>query len=180
MKTEKLVDLKKELSHKTVQDLVAVCLRLAKYKKENKELLAYLLYNAHDALAYAEKVKTAFQSDFEALNKHYYYSTKSLRKILRSLNKHAKYTQSKQVEVELLIWFCKNYLIYVDKSTSYKPLQALVIRQLDKIDKLVAALEDDLQYDYTIEVKNLLQGGIRQLKWFTQQDIAVRFRIRPD
>lgn len=177
MKTEKLADLKKELSHKTVPELVAVCLRLAKYKKENKELLSYLLYDAYDALAYAEKIKAVLQTDFEALNKHYYYSTKSLRKILRNLNKHAKYTQVKQVEVELLIWFCKNYLVYVDKSTSYKPLQALFIRQLDKIAKLIAALEDDLQYDYTLEFKNLLQSCIGGLRWFRQQDIAGRFQL---
>ncbi len=33
---------------------------------------------------------------------------KTLRKILRNINKHIKYTGSSQVTVELLIYFCKS------------------------------------------------------------------------
>ncbi|HEY0771967.1 MAG TPA: hypothetical protein VGD31_16690, partial [Sphingobacteriaceae bacterium] len=80
MKPEKLVNIKKELSGRSVQELTDVCLRLAKYKKENKELLNYLLFDSHDPLQYAEQVKKFLEEDFKTLQKHYYYSTKSLRK----------------------------------------------------------------------------------------------------
>ena len=51
MKPEKLTGIKKELSGLSVQQLTDICLRLAKYKKDNKELLNYLLFDADDPLA---------------------------------------------------------------------------------------------------------------------------------
>ena len=148
MKPEKLSDIKKELSSRTIQELTEICLRIAKYKKENKELLNYLLFDSSDPLAYTEQVKLFLIEDFKALQNHYYYSTKSLRKIIRLMNRYAKYTGSKQVEIELSLWFCSNFLLYADLRSSHKPLQALLIRQLEKISKILPKLHEDLQYDY--------------------------------
>ena len=124
MKPEKLSDLKKILAGLSATELTEICLRLAKYKKENKELLTYLLFDVQEPMKYAEDVKVFLMADFESMQKHYFYTTKSLRKIIRLMNRYAKYTGSKQVEIELAIWFCTNYLIYVDLKTSHKPLQA--------------------------------------------------------
>ncbi|HQS05530.1 MAG TPA: hypothetical protein PLT16_07820, partial [Daejeonella sp.] len=57
MKPEKLSDLKKELSGLSVHELTDICLRLAKYKKENKELLTYLLFDSDKPMKYTEEVK---------------------------------------------------------------------------------------------------------------------------
>ena len=57
MKAASLSEIKKELlgqDESTVQEL---CMRLAKYKKENKELLTYLLFEAHNEPTYIENVK---------------------------------------------------------------------------------------------------------------------------
>ena len=46
MKTATVTELKKELKTRSQSDLVELCLKLSKFKKENKELLTYLLYEA--------------------------------------------------------------------------------------------------------------------------------------
>lgn len=165
MKPEKLGDIKKELLSRSVQELTEICLRLAKYKKENKELLNYLLYDAAEPLEYASQVKLFLEQEFKNLQNHYHYSTKSLRKIIRLINRHAKYTASKQVELELALWFCDNFLLYADLRTSHKPLQGLLTRQFEKISKLIPKLHEDLQFDYKKEFETLLFDASKRVKW---------------
>ena len=168
MKPEKLSDLKKILAGLSATELTEICLRLAKYKKENKELLTYLLFDVQEPMKYAEDVKIFLTADFENMQKHYFYTTKSLRKIIRLMNRYAKYTGSKQVEIELAIWFCTNYLIYVDLKTTHKPLQALLNRQMEKIVKLMDKLHEDLQFDYQKEFELLILNAEKKAKWINK------------
>ena len=168
MKLEKLSDIKKELLRRNVHELTDICLRLAKYKKENKELLHYLLFDVNEPLAYSEQVKSFLTEDFKTLQKHYYYSTKSLRKIIRLINRYAKYTASKQVELELSLWFCTNFLIYADLKSNHKPLHGLLTRQLEKISNLIPKLHEDLQFDYHNEFETLLLNAQQQVKWINK------------
>lgn len=170
MKPEKLSDLKKTLVKLSATELTEICLRLAKYKKENKELLSYLLFDADEPLKYVEDVKSFLMPEFESMQKHYYYSTKSLRKIIRLMNRYAKYTGSKQVEIELSIWFCSNFLNYVDLRTSHKPLQGILQRQFDKIVKLLDKLHEDLQFDYQKEFEELLNNAEKKAKWIHKNE----------
>lgn len=165
MKPEKLTVIKKELNDLSVQQLTEICLRLAKYKKDNKELLNFLLFDADDPLKYAGQVKSFLEPDFLTLPKHYYQSSKTLRKILRLMNRHAKYTASKQVEIELLLWFCSNFIKYAETGTSHKPLQALFIRQLDKIKTILNKLHEDLQFDYSQEFETLISHIPGRMNW---------------
>lgn len=170
MESEKLSKLKKELSGYSVPELTDICLRLAKYKKENKELLQYLIYDATDPMGYAEKVKLFLLEEFKIMQKHYYYSTKSMRKILRLITRYAKYTASKQVEIELSLWFCTNYLMFADLKTTHKPLQGLLRRQLEKITKLIPRLHEDLQFDYKLEFEALLSKVDKQVTWLNKSE----------
>lgn len=168
MKPEKLSDIKKELAVHNVQELTEICLRLAKYKKENKELLNYLLFDSDEPLLFAEKVKGSLEEEFRLMQKHSYYSTKSLRKILRMMNRYAKYTGNKQVEIEFSLWFCTKFLQYADLSTSHKPLQGILIRQLEKISKLLPKLHEDLQFDYQGEFVALIHKADSQARWISK------------
>lgn len=169
MKPEKLSDLKKELLNHNVHELTEICLRLAKYKKENKELLSYLLFDANQPMEYAEQVKNFLIEDFKSMQKHYFYSTKSLRKIIRLINRYAKYTGSKQVETELCMWFCSNYLIFADLRTSHKPLQGLLTRQFEKAAKLIPKLHEDLQFDYRQEFEIILNRAEKETRWINKR-----------
>ena len=50
-----LQDIKKEIQHLRPEQLAELCLRLARYKKENKELLAYILFEADNEAALLKK-----------------------------------------------------------------------------------------------------------------------------
>ncbi len=161
MRVEKLNDIKKELRQLNAEALTEICLRIAKYKKENKELLSYLLYDADNPLNYAEEVKSSLLPSFQNLNKSSYTSTKELRKIVRLFSKHAKYTASKEVELELLIWFCNKFLEYADIRSSHKPLIVIFTRQLEKIKRILPKLHEDLQFDYSNIYQDLVEEAAK-------------------
>ena len=90
MKAATINEIKLELNNTPSQQLVELCLRLAKFKKENKELLSYLLFEAFDENAYVENIKQEALLQFEEINtSSLYFVKKSLRKILRILNQLA-------------------------------------------------------------------------------------------
>ncbi|MBT8395215.1 MAG: hypothetical protein KJN66_10245, partial [Bacteroidia bacterium] len=108
MKTATVKQLKDELKYLANEDLVKLCLRLSRFKKENKELLTYLLFEADDESSYIESVKMEIDEQFELINtSSYFYIKKSVRKILRNIKKYIRYSLKKETEVELLLYFCK-------------------------------------------------------------------------
>src|SRR5574339_1108272 len=120
MKASTINELKQELVNTPAPTLVDLCLRLARFKKENKELLTYLLFEAHDTSEYIRSVKEEMAVQFAAINKsNVYYVKKTLRKVLRSAKKYIRYSGLAVVEVELLIYFCeslKALTIQIDKN----------------------------------------------------------------
>ncbi len=156
MKTATVHELKQELQSVAPGRLLELCLRLAKFKKENKELLTYLLFESHNEEEYVTSVKLLIDEGFAELGStNLYLTKKSLRKILRVTNKYIRYTGSKQVEATLLIYFSaklKSSRIPFQKSTV---LTNLYQQQLKKIEAAVQTLHEDLQYDYQKEVDAL-------------------------
>ena len=86
MKTASLKQVKEELSYKSDKELVALCLRLIRFKKDNKELLSYLLFEMDDEDTYVKGIQSKMDIEFEAINTDsYFYMRKSIRKILRQV-----------------------------------------------------------------------------------------------
>lgn len=165
-----LQHIKKEIQHLPNEQLTELLLRLARYKKENKELLAYLLFEAHDEAAFIEKVKAEAGFMFSQLPALSYHAAKGMRKILRLLSKYTKFTGSKGAEIELLLNFCDNYLEYADRRTSYKPIRLILTRQVEKIRTLISKLHEDLQFDYADSYNNLIDEAEKKLGWFKKND----------
>lgn len=156
MKPVSLNDIKKELGFLQPEQLAELCLRLSRYKRENKELLSYLLFEAHDEAAYIEKIKTEIDEQFSDINKiNLYVVKKSLRKILKSTNKFIKFSGIKQTEVELLIYFSLKMKIAGYANTGNTLLTNLYDQQLLKINKAIEKLHEDLQFDYKKELAKL-------------------------
>jgi len=157
MKAASLKEVKAELSTLSPEQVLDICMHLAKYKKENKELLTYLLFEAGDEPSYIEKVKEFISEQFEEINQsNVYFIKKTLRKILRITNRYIKYSGSKQTEAELLIFFCKkirNSGIPLQPNTA---LGNLYHRQVQKILKALSTLHEDLQFDFSKEMESLL------------------------
>ena len=59
MKSASVRELKLELQDRSPKEVMELCLRLSRFKKENKELLTYLLFETSDEQMYIESVKEA-------------------------------------------------------------------------------------------------------------------------
>lgn len=155
MKAVSTKELKKELQKLPSADLMSLCLRLARFKKENKELLTYLLFESHDEASYIESVKQEIDEQFEKVNaKTYYLIKKGVRKILQNIKKYSRYSGKKETEVELLIYYCvkmKNFKPSIRNNTR---LYNIYIKQMELIPQKILLLHEDLQFDYQEELKS--------------------------
>ena len=156
MKSVTLKELSQELTYRTPKELRDLCLRLARFKKENKELLTYLLFESADELAYVQSVKKELDEEFEQINRtSYYFIRKSVRKILKNTRKYIRYSKKNQTEVDLLLHFCarlKSLSPPIQRNTA---LMNLYNRQIDTIIKKVSVLHEDLRHDYSLELSEL-------------------------
>ena len=156
MKTATVRELKQELSNQSQSELLELCLHLSKFKKENKELLTYLLYEADYEEGFIAGVRSEVEEQFTLINtKSYFYIKKSVRKILRMVKKYIRYSKQKETEVELLLHFChvlKNMQPSIHRNTT---LTNILNRQIILIKKTIALLHEDLQYDYNLELEEL-------------------------
>ncbi|MBL7744026.1 MAG: hypothetical protein JNN00_11175 [Chitinophagaceae bacterium] len=156
MKSATIHEIKQELLTLKPAQLVELNLRLGRFKKENKELLTYLLFEAHDEQGYIQGIKKEIDDEFAAINlSHLYFARKTLRKIVRIINKYCRYSGSKQTEVELRIYFClqlKESGIPIERNPV---INNLYLSQLKKINSVLATLHEDLQYDYLREMAEL-------------------------
>ena len=157
MKVSSISELKKELQELPQKQLVELCLSLAKYKKDNKEFLDYLLFQAHDKSAFITAVKTEIEHFDELKTQaNLYYVKKSLRKLLRLITKYCKYIGDKAAAAELHIYFCAK----LKKSgIPYHKSQLLINmyeQQLKKINSLISSLHEDLQQDYMNELEKII------------------------
>jgi hypothetical protein len=157
MKAASLSTLKNELSTLPEEEVLKICMRLARYKKENKELLNYLIFDAFDEAGYIDSIKSELDQHFREINtSHHHFIKKSIRKILKISNKYIRYSGNKRTEVDLLLYFClklKNSGLPIRTIVS---LHNLYLSQVQKIKKAVATLHEDLQFDYQDEI-NLLK-----------------------
>ena len=150
MPAASLSEIRKELQHLDSDALQAFCLRLARYKKENKELLGYLLFDAHDEPSYIEQVKEQIEILFEEISDRNLYLTKKiLRKILRYTNRQIKYSGIPQTELEIRIHFCEKIISAKIPLSTGTVLFNLYQQQLKKIESVLMKLPEDLQADYT-------------------------------
>jgi hypothetical protein len=156
MKASTINELKQELKDLPASKLTELCLRLARFKKENKELLTYLLFESYDEAAYIQSVKREMDDQFASINaSNIYFAKKSIRKILRMANKYIRYSGSKTVEIELLIHFCN---ALNETKIPYQQSAALLNiyhAQTKKIDAAIKTLHEDLQFDYLRQWRGL-------------------------
>lgn len=158
MKASSIKELKQELNSRSQGDLLELCLRLSKFKKENKELLTYLLFEASNEAVYVEGIKGEIEHEFKQINKKsYYLIKKSVRKILRSIKKYIRYSKKKETEVELLLCFCSELKKMRPSMNNNIPLSNIFIRQVELIKKTVSSMHEDLQFDYGEELDKIMR-----------------------
>ncbi len=155
MTTASLSELRRALNNVPTALLPDLCLRLARYKKENKELLSYLLFEADDEPEYIRNTKTELDLHFREISRASPYLTKKgVRKTLAFTNQRIRYSGQKRTEAELLIYFCTKF----KKEVPYRgniTIKNIYLRQIQRIKKTIATLHEDLQFDFNEEIKLL-------------------------
>ena|SRR5687767_5156405 len=156
MKAASVQEIKTALKAKDAKELVELTLRLARYKKENKELLTFLLFEADDLPSYIQSIKAEIDEGFAGLDtKTYYIAKKGLRRILRTANKYIRYAGDKTVEVEVLLHFCTAFKGIKQSWQQIAALANLYKAQIKKIDAAINTMHEDLQYDYQRSLERL-------------------------
>ena len=127
MKTATVKQLKDELNDNSHQELVDLCLRLSRFKKENKELLTYLLFETHDEQGFIEGVKTEISEEFQEINTaSYHYIKKSVRRILRRIKTYIRYSKTKRNRDTVIIAF----LYRVKRNAAFNDAKCIVTKYL--------------------------------------------------
>jgi hypothetical protein len=156
MKSATVRELKTELQEKSPKEILELCLRLSRFKKENKELLTYLLFESYDEQSYIESVKEEIDEKFEQVNrKSPYFIKKSIRSILNHTKKYIRYSQNKETELELLIYFCQKLSDFKPSIHRNKKVETIYYRLIAECKKKTSLLHEDLQYDYYRELEDL-------------------------
>lgn len=156
MKTATAKQIKDDLKHKDRDELLQIVQRLARFKKENKELLTYLLFEADHEEGYVETMKAFIDEQFLAVNTgNNYYVKKNVRKILKETKKYIRYSGNKETEVQLLIHFCRMLFEFQPYYSRIKILRDIFERQVTLINTRISTLHEDLQYDYEQELHEI-------------------------
>jgi len=156
MKAVTVKEISQELLNLSPKELRDLCLRLARFKKENKELLTYLLFEATDEAGYIESVKKEIDLQFGKVNKRsYYFIKKGLRRILLNTRKFIRYSHNKKTEIDLLIYYCTKLKKFNPSVQRNAALRNLYLKQVATIREKLGSLHEDLQYDYGMELEAL-------------------------
>ncbi len=156
METASAKELRDELKHRSESELRDIVLRLSRFKKENKELLSYLLFQSHNEDDYIANIKALIDEKLLEINtSNGYYAKKAVRRILRETKKFIRYSGSKETEVALLIHFCRSLQETHPRLMNIKVIKDIVDRQIVLIKVRISTLHEDLQYDFEEEINSI-------------------------
>ncbi len=157
MKAVTVKELRRGLDKLTPKELRELCLRLSKFKKENKELLTYILFESSDEASFTESVKRELDRQFSEISRRNVSSIKKgFRKTLLNTRRNIRYSQNKMTEIDLLIYFCNKVREFSPSVRSNLRLRKIYDLQLEAILKKVSLLHEDLKYDFDNELKALI------------------------
>ena len=158
MQTASVKEIKNALSDLKKDELIALCLRLSKFKKENKELITYVLFEEHDEEGYLQSVKNKIDEEFNNINtSNLYFVKKNIRRIIRVVNKYIRYSGKAVVEIDLLIYVCKSInekQIALEKSQVLKNMYQSLLK---RVNKSMDTLHEDLQYEFKQELAIIMK-----------------------
>lgn len=152
MKSASLKEIRDELAVMPHKELIGLLQRLARFKKENKELLTFLLFESHDIGGYLASVRREMlEGMLDIRPRQTWLARKTVRKTLRIAMMHIRLSASRQVEADLLIYFVRLVVDSGIDMTANPVVRNLCHTQLRRIDAAIDALHEDLQYEYRME-----------------------------
>ena len=152
MKAATISQLKKELVKLDPDELLDVCVRLAKFKVESKELLTYLLMKADDEIGYANELCSEIDELLDTPGKIH---KKTLRKVVRWMNKSIRFSGDKETELQVRIHFCRRIKDKEIRFGNCRVSANMYATQLKKISKVIDKVHPDLQFDFRQQMTGL-------------------------
>lgn len=154
LKPADLKDIRKEISEIDRKSLEEICGKLIRYKKENKELLSYLLFWSEDETLFQEELTLAITEMMKEVNTTtVFWAKKTIRKIVRNMNRYIGFSKNSITEIEVRIHFCeemKKLRLPIHQS---KVLINIYEAQIKKIHSALGKIHEDLQRDYEEKIR---------------------------
>lgn len=156
MQLPSLAQIKKELKTLDEKELIDVIIDLSKFTRDNKAYLYFRLFEKDNPRLFVEMVEGELEWHFQNANtKSYFTAKKSAQAIRRKLNKNLKLTKDKTAQIELIAYFCEKIRAYGYLGYHHPVIENLYQAQIRKMEKLIAGLHEDLQYDYREMISQL-------------------------
>ena len=156
MKSASLAQIRKELKTLSREEVTELCNKLIKYKRDNKELINYLMFETADEDAYVVQIKEDVTEAFAATNtRGFYLAKKSIRRALRIATKYIKYSDVPETELDVLLHFCEEMRALNLDFRRSKVMTNLYERQVVKIRDVYSDLHEDLQFDFKARIDSL-------------------------
>lgn len=156
MKSASLAQVRKEVRNLSNEEVIELVEKLAKYKRDNKEFLSYLLFDSDDEDDYVERIKQDVSEAFAATNtRGFYLAKKSIRRALRIASKYIKYSDKPETELDVLLHFCEEMKALDLNFKRSKVMLNLYQRQLVKIQDAYSVLHEDLQFEFQERLKGV-------------------------
>ncbi len=152
MKAASIAELKKELLRLDHGELLEACLRLARFKKDNKELLTYLLFLSSDERGFANLLCEEIDEQFSLTpNAH----KKTLRKVIRWMNKCLRFTKVKDTEIEVRLHFCRALRSSKTPIRRSRVVVNMYNGQLKKVRSVIEKMHEDIRNEVEREIQRL-------------------------
>jgi hypothetical protein len=151
-----LHELKLRLNGLPQKNLIELCLRLAKYKLDNKEFMTYVLECLDGQEGFVQNVISEINEYFFSMNTDtLYFAKKTVRKIERIVSKYVRFAGEARIETELRLYFCKKIISQYDFFSESEVIMNVLARQYRFALKSWSALHEDLQFDYRNELDEI-------------------------
>ena len=156
MEAASVAELKKALLKLDQDQLLHACLRLVRFKKDNKELLTYLLFLSENEGAYVRYLCDEIDEQFLCTpNAH----KKTLRKIIRWMDKCLRFSGIKETEVEVRLHFCEALKASRTPYWRSKVTMNMFTGQLRKIGKASEKFHDDVKMEIQQQIEALQKSA---------------------
>lgn len=160
MYTAGVREIRQELEAQSPKELINIIQRLARFKKENKELLTFLLFEAHDLDGHLAAVREELlTSMLDIQPERIYLAKKTVRKALRIANKHIRLIGSKAAEAEIRLHVCR-LLQQSGLPIERNPVLLRIFQtQMRTARKAIDTLHEDLQWELLREADRIEIGS---------------------
>lgn len=115
--------------------------------------MSYLLFHSANEPVYVRSVKDEMDGQLEEMNSsNMYLAKKTIRKVLRTANKHIRFSGTPLTELELRIHFCKTLKETEIPIRNHPVLLNLYNNQVKKIRQVLLKLDEDLRFDFQADI----------------------------